>query len=528
MKTTQRRYALLASLVMLAALTKAQDVPEVPRVVVNIIVDQLRSDYLEAFSPLYGEGGFARLMREGRMYTQAEYPFAEPDRASSVACLLTGASPYANGIVGQRWLDRQSLTPVFCVEDKNYPGQLTTEQASPQYLAVSTLGDEMKVSSEGAAVVLSLAPNSDASILSAGHAADGAYWIDDETGAWCTTSYYQAEMPKWLGVYNNQQSLDSRIGKETWKPFNELVGNFNYFVAGGIKKPFSHKFSGDRRFREFKASACVNDEVNNFLKHMMKYTSLGVDGITDLLNVTYYAGCYDHRSITEYGMEIQDTYARLDRSLEELFELIERRTGKGKALFVLTSTGYTDPEQAIDLSRYRIPSGNFSITRAKLLLNMYLIAVYGPGDYVETVLGNELYLNLKLIESRNLNLAEVLERSSDFLIQLSGVHDVYTSQRLAWSAGTPGISRLRNAYHPRSSGDILLQINPGWILENEDTHEQSISRESYMGFPLFLMGTGVRAEKVRTPISVDQLAPTLAQTLRIRAPNGCDKAPLNY
>lgn len=517
----------MASLLVLATFAQAQTVPEMPRMVVNIMVDQLRSDYLEAFSPLYGTGGFARLMNEGRMYTQAQYPFAEPDRASAVACMATGTSPYENGVVGLCWLDRQTLTPVFCVEDKTYQGLNTSVQASPIHLGVSTLGDEMKVASDGAAVVYSVAPNDDAAILSAGHAADGAFWIDDQTGIWCTTSYY-SDYPKWAESYTNQHALSTTLRDFKWQPLNDLVGNFNYFVAGGVKKPFNHTFKGDRRFREFKATPCVNDEVNRFVNQVIHYSSLGVDGIADLLNVTYYAGAYDHQSAADYGMEMQDTYARLDRQIEELIEMVEHRTGRGNALFILTSTGYTDPEQASDLSRFRIPTGKFSITRAKLLLNMYLIAVYGPGQYVDTVLGNELYLNLKLIESRNLNLAEVLERSGDFLIQLSGVRDVFTSQRLALGAGTPGISKLRNAYNPKCSGDILIQVSPGWILENEDTHEQSLSRESYLGFPLFLFGAGVQPEKVRVPITIDQVAPTVAQALHIRAPNACATPPLNY
>jgi hypothetical protein len=202
--------------------------------------------------------------------------------------------------------------------------------------------------------------------------------------------------------------------------------------------------------------------------------------------------------------------------------------GQGKALFVFTSTGYCDSEDAKDLSQYRIPTGTFSITKAKLLLNMYLIAVYGQGDYVETAMGNELYLNLKLIENRSLNLTEVLERSSDFLIQLSGVKDVYTSQRLALGAWTPGISKLRNAYNPKCSGDITIQVSPGWNLKNEDTLEQSFARESYMGFPLFFFGCGVAPEKVHLPVTVDRVAPTLSKALRIRAPNACSQAPLNY
>ncbi len=522
-----KSYRILTSVMVIMAIAQAeaQTAPDVPRLVVNVVIDQLRTDYMEAFSPFYSGQGFMRLMQQGRMYSQAEYPFDTPDRASAVACLLTGTSPYVNGVVGQRWLDRQSLQPVFCVDDEAHAGWQTKETTSPKNLAVTTLGDELKIGTEGRGLVYSVAPNRDAAVLSAGHAADGAFWINDESGQWCSTAYY-GDYPQWAKEYEQKSSLSKRIGSISWSPINESIGNFNYFVSATAKKTFNHKFSGDRRFREFKASPCVNDEVNLFVKHVLHSTTMGIDDVTDILNVTFYAGTFDHQSVSHYPVELQDAYVRLDHQLAELFMNVENRVGEGRALFVVTSTGYTDPEDPSDLSRYRVPTGTFSITRAQLLLNMYLIAVYGQGDYVETCMGNEIYLNLKLIENKNLNLAEVLERSGDFLIQLSGVRDVYTSQRLALGAWTPGISKLRNAYNPKCSGDILVQVSPGWVLVNENTHEQTLSRESYVGFPLFFLGCNLPAEVVRTPASVDQVAPTLAQVMRIRAPNACNQPPL--
>lgn len=195
-------------------------------------------------------------------------------------------------------------------------------------------------------------------------------------------------------------------------------------------------------------------------------------------------------------------------------------------MFVVTSTGYAD-EQMVPIETYRIPTGTFNISRAKLLLNMYLIAVYGQGEYVEAAMGNQLYLNLKLLENRALNQAEVLERCQDFLMQLSGVRDVFTSQRLLQGAGTPGVARLRNAYRPKVSGDILIQVAPGWHLVNDDMHEDRLTRESYMSFPLFFLGSTIKSDIIETPVTVDHVAPTVAQCLRIRAPNGCSVAPLS-
>ena len=342
-------------------------------------------------------------MKEGRVYTRAEYPFNDPDRASAVACLMSGTSPYENGIVGERWLDRQTLTPLYCVDDKEFQGQQTQDASSARSLGVSTITDELKVATEGNGLVYAIAPFRDAAVLLGGHAADGAFWLDVETGMWCSSSYYGA-FPGWATTYNTTSSVKQRIGKMEWEPMNELVGKYNYFVSGASKKPFKHKFAGDRKFIQFVASALVNEETNNFMREVIKNTQVGLDEVTDVLNIAYYAGNFDHNSVSQSPIELQDTYVRLDRDLGDLFEYLEKRVGKGHVLFTVTGTGSAESDYISDLSKYRIPTGTFSITKAKLLLNMYLIAVYGPGEYVETCLGNELYLNLKLIENRNLNL----------------------------------------------------------------------------------------------------------------------------
>ena len=424
------------------------------------------------------------------------------------------------------WVNRSTLQPVGCVEDREQKGLYTSEKVSPVNLGVSTITDELKVSTEGKALVYAVAPNSDAAIFLGGHAADGAFWLDDQTGNWCTTSYYGGT-PSWLSFYNNSSHAARRINDIVWEPTDDFVGEFNYFVSGGTKKPFRHPFKGDRRFHQFKASAMMNEEVGDFVAHCLQNTLMGVDAVTDFLSVGYYAGNYDHKTVAECPMELQDTYVRLDEQLGRLIEMVERKVGHERVLFVVTGTGYSDTEQTdADLSRYRIPSGEFNMTRAQWLLNTYLSAVYGQGQYVEASMGSQFYFDLKLIEKQGLNLSEMLERSADFLIQLSGVRDVYTSQRLTQGAWTPGIRNLRNAYNPKCSGDIFIQLSPGWKLVNEQTHERTLQRDSYMGFPLYLYGLDIKAEVVKEPVSVEHVAPTLARCMRIRAPNGCSAAPL--
>lgn len=497
----------------------------VPRLVVSILVDQLRSDYLEAFMPLYGENGFKRLFTEGRVYTQADYPMAQPDCASAAATLATGTTPSSHGIIGRRWLDRETLRPVFCVDDTKYAGTgNTSDKSAPTFLGVSTIGDELKVATDGKAIVYAIAPAREAAILSAGHAADGAVWIDDRTGQWCSTSYYGA-LPTWASV-RNSGGIASRIRALTWQPSSDLVGNFSYFLSGGMKKPFNHKFKGATPVVSFKTSGLVNEEVTATATTCLNGTLMGHDGITDHLAVTFYAGNFEHKSAAEAGMELQDTYVRLDQAVAELIGAVEKGVGLDNALFVLTSTGYTDENNAATLSQYRIPTGSFDVSRAAALLNMYLTAIYGQGTYVEATLGTQLYLNHKLLETKQLNQAEVLERSQDFLLQLAGVKDVYTSQRLLLGAWTPGISRIRGGYNPQYSGDIMIEVAAGWHYVNENTHENQLVRESYISYPIIFFGCGVKAEKVETPVTVDRIAPTLSKAMRIRAPNACSVAPL--
>ncbi len=517
--------SLLAAMTALASANGATP-SAVPKVVVNILIDQLRSDYLNAFMPLYGDNGFKKLLKDGRVYSQAEYSMVNPDRASAAASLVTGTTPHHHGVIGMKWLSRNTLRPVFCVDDSNFAGIGTTDASSPLYLGVSTVGDELKVATEGKALVYAIAPFRETAILTAGHAANGAVWIDDKTGNWCSTSYYGA-LPSWANLRTQYYPLDTKLENLTWEPSSEFVGSFSYFLSGGIRKPFAHKFKGDSRFADFKTTGLVNEEVLAAIQSCISSTTIGNDGITDYLTVTFYAGNYLHLPTGNAPMELQDTYVRLDDVIAALLESVEQKVGKENSLFVLTSTGYADEENA-DLSKYRIPTGQFDVKRASALLNMYLVAVYGQGQYIESCFGTQLYLNHKLLEYRQINVPELLERSQDFLMQLSGVKDVYTSQRLLQGAWTPGINKIRNAYNQRYSGDITIEVAPGWRYINEETGENRLVRESYIPFPIIFYGYGIPASTVETPITVDYIAPTLSRVMRIRAPNACNTPPLTF
>jgi hypothetical protein len=496
-----------------------------PHLVVNITIDQLRTDYLEAFSPLYKANGFKRLLSEGAVFTNVSFPFIPTDRAAAVASIVTGTSPYYNGITGNRWLDRKTLRPVFCVDDNRYDGIFTTEKSSPAKLTSSTLSDELKISSEGKSIIVSISPFRDAAIISAGHAADGAFWINDDTGLWCSSRFYLQSIPAWLSTFNSQYSPSATIKNIVWKPESTTSDTFNYLTGKRFDRPFKHTFSGQRKYRELKTSGYINTCVTSMALQSATSYGMGNDDMTDMLSVTFYAGNYDGMSSAGGQMELQDTYARLDTEIGRLVSELQKRVGADNVLFILTGTGYQGREN-VDYSKYNIPTGTFYINRTANLLNLYFGAIYGQGRYVETCFQNEIYLNHSLFEQKRVSFSDALDRAHEFLLQSEGVKDVYTYNRLMLGEGTLQFAKIRNGYNPDRRGDLLIDVASGWHLVNEDTQENYSVNASPSQFPIIIFGAGTKAEKISTPTSIDRLAPTIAKSIRIRAPNACSSEPL--
>ena len=454
-------YITLLSVLGFSAEAMAQAIAQAPQLVVTIAVDQLRTDYLETYAPLYQQAGLKRLLAEGLVYPNASYSFVPVDRASATASLLTGSTPYYNGITGMEWMDRETLRPKNIVDD----GQ---NGYSPALLATSTLGDELKIATSGVAKVFAFATQPENAILAAGHAADGAIWLSE--GQWHIASCYTPEN-QWLSWYTRQ-----------------------YPPAAD-------------------ADADANTSITDLAVKCVEQSGIGQDDKTDLLCVSY--------TVQSDAMG----YQMLDYQLAKLVSGILNKLAKERVLFVITGTGTTEDEREGENERYHIPTGKFYINRTANLLNMYLGAVYGSGQYVETCFRNQLYLNHQLLNKKNMDRSEVLRRSQEFLLQLSGVRNVYAANQLMTS-DSQLLQRIRNGFNIEKCGDLLIDIQPGWELVNEDTSSSTVSRASYIPFPIIFFGADTKAERIQTPVTVDRIAPTVARAIRIRAPNACSSEPL--
>lgn len=454
------RYVYITLLTLLGFNTETctQVLAQTPRLVVSIHVDQLRTDFLEDYMPAYTDDGLRQLLNEGVVFPRASFCFSPVDLAAATATLSTGAMPYYHGITGLEWLQRETLRPQSILYDTKY-------KLSPAQLSVSTISDELKMSTQGAAIVYAFAPTAEAAILSAGHAANGAAWI--QKGRWQTTGYYEPLDP-WLDQFRKSYVPDA-----------------------------------DENMSVAKAAVFCVDK-----------TSIGLDDQPDLLYVTLKA---------TPGLS---GYLSLDRSVAYIVSNIIRKLTRERVLFVLVGTGNSEEdEHQINYERFRIPTGKFYINRTAGLLNLYLGAIYGTGQYVETSFKNQLYLNRQLISRKNINIGDVLKRSQEFILQLAGVRNVYTSLQLTTS-DSEMLRNIRNGFHADRCGDLVIEVTPGWKIINEDAHTSWVTHSSNIPFPIVFFGTNIKPQRIETPVITDRVAPTLARSIRIRAPNACSAEPL--
>jgi hypothetical protein len=501
---------------------RAQQLVETPQLIVSIVVDQLREDYLHYFSYTFGEKGFKRLMNEALVYHSVEFGFPNVGEASSVAAIYTGTYPYYNGVTGDYKYDFAKNHEISIVADDNYLGNYTSDKLSPLSLLASTIGDELKIASQGKSAVYAVAPNAASAIISGGRYADGAFWLDNYNGKWATSTYYK-DVPGYIDRYNTAEA----IGNFQEKPWTQSHTHYLGFPYSTRTVPFSYNFvrTDKDRYLKIKQSSLINTEITNLAGTFIENAGFGAHSGSGLLAITYYAGDYKlSPEPEEYSYEIQDIYYRLDRELERLFDWIDKKVGMKHALIVLTSTGYYDSVDSIPAGFK--PMGEFYPNRCTALLNMYLMAVYGQGNWVNAYYNHQIYLNKKLAEEKQVNWNEFVRTAAEFVAQFSGVQEVTTAGQ--WMVDDSGRSaEFRRGMNKKLSGDIFVELQPGWKVINENNPlKKNYIRNNTIISPLFIFGEYIKKENIYRKIKATEIAPTISYILRIRAPSGCKELPL--
>lgn len=509
--------------------TVAMADPTRPKLVVGIMVDQLRTDYIDFLSSRFGKEGFNLLRSQGLYLKNLDYNVKDLDVVNSTAILYTGNFAPVSGIPAEKIFDSASKYPLPILNDPETLGNFTNETFSPKALRISTVSDELAVDGVGLGSIYSIAPHPMQAIIMAGHSGNSAFWICDQNGKWATTTYYK-DVPTGIARRNYDTPLSHRLDTMVWTPSRPLD---TYVGVPAQKKyiPFRHSFpkKANDRYGMFKESALVNREVTDVAIDYIKTLRLGqhTEEI-DMLNLGYTVAPYKHAADSDMRLEMQDSYLRLDDQLARLFKAINESVGLENTLVFLVSTGYFD-DSAPEDPKYRIPTGSFSMKRAVSLLNSYLSAKNGNDQYVDGSFRNMIYLDHGVIERHGLNLADVRRDARDFLTQMSGVTDVKSLTDIIGET-TPELRSLNRGIDPKTAGDLRLEFAPGWTI-NDDVRFPTITwqvREGNPATPAFLMGPGVPAKVESQPVNATAIAPTLCSIMRIRSPNGAFDKPYSF
>lgn len=488
-----------------------------PKLVVGIVVDQLDEECLEKLLPVFGPDGLKRLWTDGYNRTNATFDYDDMDRSSAVASIYTGASPFQHGIVADRWMNPKTLMPSSPVDDGNYNGINTIEMSSPGRLLATNLADELKLGYASRSKICSIAIERDAAILAGGHDPDLVLWMNDTDARWSSSDYYGV-LPQWVNEKN-----DSAVRYTVWRPALETS---SYIPVSDHERPRPFFYLMHKNdVWNWRTTPFANDRITEMALASIDGMELGDDDNPDLLALTYYAGNFRHTPNSIWSLEQQDIYVRLDQTIAKLVNTIKAKVGLDNVLFFLTSTGYLE-NAAPELGGTRIPTGQVSMERATALLNLYLGAKYGTGNWIRTFYHNHIYLNHDLIEEKGLALHEFLESSVDLLVQVTGIKSVLVLRDLMSTVPDIEAVRKRNGLNASWSGDIIIDAIPGWGISDEKDQTVLYRKPVAKPVPMILYGNGVRAEVNHEPISISVLAPTISLITRNDPPNACSAVPL--
>lgn len=507
------------------ALAQKQLPGDKPKLIVQIVIGQLRSDYLLRFKDNLDDQGFKTLMTEGAFCQNARYSHLLTQTAPGLASIATGAAPARHGIPSDRWYDRtQNGMQEACSDARVTPVESSNDKLkkSPKHLLASTFSDELKLIEKKSTVVgVSMLPEE--AILLSGHSSNAAYWYDDMSGKFVSSSYYMQELPLWVQEFNQKKFTDAYANR-SWEavlPAEKYVtaAKAPATAAPLILKPATPPArSGKLDYAKLYETPYSDNLVKDFAISAVVNANMGHNDATDM--VTVYFGAM--RSIgNRYGalsVELEDAFYRTDQNLKHLISFLTAHVGKENLLLVLTSDHGVNLSQQ-QLEEANMPHGVFDHNKALVLLRSYLNIVYGKGDWIKSFSQKQIFLNHTLIEDSNLRLSDVQERVASFVLQFSGVANAVTAHVLSTTAFADGAMRyMQNSFFQKRSGDIIVNLEPGWA--ETSTPSDANSAYSYdTHVPLAFYGWRVKRKAIAAHVDVTDIAPTLSTLVGISLPS---------
>lgn len=541
MHSVVRSFCITLITLLFTTQLSAQPLPktpdERPKLVVGIVVDQMRYEYIPRFWSKFGDDGFKRLINNGYSFTNHHFNYFPTYTGPGHAAVYTGTTPSVNGIVGNSWYQRTGKLNMYVVSDttmQTVGGESDLGQMSPANLLSTTVTDELKQAVPNSKVI-AISIKDRGAVLPAGHWGDGAFWYDDETGHFVSSSWYADVLPDWLQNFN-EQGLAEQYSRQTWTPLLDIedytksnADNTPYEAtyAQQAEPVFPHPMEGS--FSEIKNAPFGNTLTADAAKAAVEGAGLGTDATTDFLAISFSATDYVGHQYGPNSIEVADTYLRLDNTLADLLIYLDEKVGKGNYLVFLTADhGVVDVPAS--LTDRGLPGGYFDSDAAIDSLQGYLTTKYGQAQWIEDYTNQQVYLNQPVIQEHGVSLEIIQDDAAQFLKQFEGVASTNTAYNLETQSYSEGLQAMyQRGHYNKRSGDVYIQLAPGWLDRSSKkgtTHGSPYTYDTHV--PLIFYGWNIPQGSSAKQTVIPQIAPTISTMLQIEIPNGSDGNILTF
>ena len=493
-----------------------------PKLVVGIVVDQMRYDYIYRFWDDFGNVGFKRLINEGLFFRNAQFGYVPTYTGPGHASIYTGTTPSVHGIIANDWYDKNTEEYIYCAGDgdmhtvcdcdqKNTDVVSADGKMSPHHMLTTTFSDELKLfNNESKVFGISLKDRG--AILPAGHSANGAFWLSSD-GKWITSSFYMDQLPNYIKTINDNNPSETYL-KGEWAVKGKFSHNLDTLLLTGAKSikktPFGNSILKDL------AIDIINEE------------KLGQGNQTDVITISFSSTDYIGHQYGPHAAEIKDTYIRLDKDISEILSSLDKKIGEENVvLFITADHGVVSEPQ--ELLERNIPAGYFDGSVMKTELSIYLNTNYGEGEWIKNYSNNQLFLNQKLIAERNINLQEIERKCANFFLKYEWVKNTYTATQINENEYNNSFhSLIQRGYNQKRSGDVIVSLQTGWLSsyweKGGTTHGSSYSYDTHV--PLIFWGGIIPQGQTDRKVNIRDIAPTISTILGTAYPNGCTGNPL--
>ena len=507
-----------------------------PKLVVGIVIDQMRYDYLTRYSDRYGKDGFNRILQNGFSLENAHYNYIPTYTAVGHTSIYTGTTPSEHGIISNNWYDKYQKESIYCVDDNNYKtvgNEGKYGQKSPKRLFTSTITDQLHLAQNMFGKTIGVSIKDRSAILPAGHTANAAYWYDGGNfNTWITSTYYMNELPKWVKDFNGNNNADKYLNTP-WETLYDIKTYTSSRVddniyEGKLKGQESPTFpknlkalrSRNGNFDLIKTVPAGNTYTTDFAKAAIIGENLGKSEHTDFLAVSYSSTDYIGHKYGVSAIETEDTYLRLDKDLADLFQFLDQQVGKDNYTLFLTADHAAVHVPAY-LQSLKIPAHYLEMTKFRDFVLETTKKYFNSIDLIENVSNYQIFLDKDKVESLGLEVNTVAQKLADEIINFDGIYKAVTARTLQTTHFSSGIlNSLQNGYNQKLSGDVLMIPNPATLTGGRTgtSHGSGYSYDTHV--PIIFYGNGIKQGSSSKRYNITDIAPTIANLLNIESPNG--------